>query len=139
MIDKQISTLINKLHFVSAKFHMFHWNVTGIDFIPLHMFFESAYTEVIEQKDRLAEYFRLTNRKAIINFEEVASLAKGFTVPENVKDMLANALAEYKEFMELYSKLERDIMLDEVISDAVKAMSKRMYFINSTLSKPSLN
>jgi starvation-inducible DNA-binding protein len=134
MIDKQILGLINKLHFVSAKFHIFHWNVKGIDFIPLHMFFESAYKEIIEQKDRLAEYFRLNNKKAVIDFNEVANLAKEFTVGDDVKEMLANALSEYKIILEMYNKLERDTLLDEVISDAVKAMSKRMYFIQSTLS-----
>ena len=128
-----ILKLINKLHFVSSKLHMFHWNVIGKDFLSYHEFFEESYKELLEQKDKLAEYLRFTDEKAVINFSEIERMSADFTLPEKAEGMLKDALKDYKSLLKDYEELVMDPVLEAIVSDILQEIEKKIYFIQSIL------
>lgn len=128
-----ILKLINKLHFVSSKLHMFHWNVVGKDFLSYHEFFEESYKELLEQKDKLAEYLRFTDEKAIINFSEIANMFADFTLPAKAELMLKDALTDYTSLLKDYEELVTDPVLEAIVSDILQEIEKKIYFIKSIL------
>jgi starvation-inducible DNA-binding protein len=132
-MEKNILKLISKLHFISSKLHMFHWNVVGKDFLSYHEFFEEAYKELLEQKDKIAEYLRFSSKKAEINFEDVLQMSKGFKIPKNAEDMLKDALKDYNSLLKDYEDLKKDPILDAIVSDILQEIEKKIYFIQSIL------
>ena len=132
-MTKEITKLINKLHFLSAKFHMFHWNVHGKDFLSYHALFEESYKQMIEQKDMLAEYLRMNKVKIIIDFAEVAALSKSFKLPLKAEGMLEEALSDYKSILKDYEAIKTDKVLESIISIILPEISKKIYLIESIL------
>ena len=132
-MEKGILQLISKLHFISSKLHMFHWNVVGKDFLSYHEFFEEAYKELLEQKDKMAEYLRFSSKKAEIDFDAVLKMAKGFKIPEKAEDMLKDALKDYKSLLKDYEDLKKEPVLEAIVSDILQELEKRIYFIQSIL------
>lgn len=134
----QILALINKLHFNSTKLHMFHWNVVGRDFLSFHKLFEESYLELLEFKDQMAEYLRFKEKgQAIVDFQKVAELAKGFKIPAKAEEMLKSGLESYVDILKDFKALdvaEKDLVLDAIISDILKALEKKIYFIQSILT-----
>jgi starvation-inducible DNA-binding protein len=135
-MEKKILNLINKLHFVSSKMHMFHWNVTGKDFLSYHKFFETSYRELLEQKDQMAEYLRFSGFSPVINFEAVTKMAESFVMPKTAEKMLEDALKDYHSVLADYTdkSFGEDPVLDAIISDILKDLEKKIYFIKSILS-----
>lgn len=57
-IDPVINGLHSTLHetmIATVKAQIYHWNVTGMAFGPLHDLFQEIYTDHFEAQDRLAE------------------------------------------------------------------------------------
>jgi starvation-inducible DNA-binding protein len=133
-----ISKLINKLHFVSSKLHMFHWNVKGPNFISYHEFLEEGYKQIIEQKDKIAEYlkFKNINQNVLIDFNEVAKLNQNFTIPKKAEEIMQETLNEYKSLLQDYSNIleEADKILEAIISEAEMDIQKQIYILQSILS-----
>ena len=46
----------------TAKAQNFHWNVTGMAFVPLHALFEEIFAEHFEAQDTFAERIRMLGR-----------------------------------------------------------------------------
>ncbi len=46
----------------TAKAQNYHWNVTGMAFVPLHALFEEIYAEHFEAQDTFAERIRMLGR-----------------------------------------------------------------------------
>ena len=133
-METNIVNLINKLHFFSSKLHMFHWNVTGKDFLSYHEFFEESYKELLEQKDQMAEYLRFSEKKAVIDFVQINELAEGFKIPETAEEMLSDALIDYKNLLDDYQSLVHEPVLEAIVSDILKELEKKIYFIQSILN-----
>ena len=132
-MSKEVTKLINKLHFLSAKFHMFHWNVHGKDFLSYHALFEASYKQLIDQKDMMAEYLRVNKTVVVLDFTEISAMAKSFKMPSKAEDMLKEALADYKSLLKDYEKIKPDKVLEALISEILPEVSKKIYLIESIL------
>ncbi len=60
--QQQMAALLNKrladAFLLYTKTRNYHWNVTGIEFIQLHRFFEEQYDDIAEEIDEIAERVR---------------------------------------------------------------------------------
>lgn len=133
-MEKSLQDLINKLHTYSTKLHMFHWNVTGRDFLSFHAFFEEAYSELTEQKDTIAEYLRFKGFTPMIELDKASSFAKDFKMPEKAEGMFEIALKDFKDLLNSYESLKPDKILEAVISEILPKLEKRIYFMSSILN-----
>ena len=57
-IAKALNLLLADTYMLYLKTHNYHWNVTGMNFQPLHEMFEQQYTELAEAIDVIAEQIR---------------------------------------------------------------------------------
>lgn len=132
-----LQKLINNIYFFESKLLMYHWNITGKDFLSYHKLLEESYREMAEHKDLLAEHLRYEGTGIVLDFQAVAQMAGNFTLPGNASDMLQDALMGYTSLISDYDQLEKDIVLDAIVSDIVKELEKRVYFIQSILTSTS--
>ncbi len=57
-VSQKLSYLLCNEFIIYIKTLKFHWNVTGSDFKPLHLFFEEQYEELLQIVDDVAERIR---------------------------------------------------------------------------------
>lgn len=71
---QQVIDLLNKrladAFLLYTKTRKYHWNVTGMEFIQLHRFFEEQYTEIAEHIDEIAERVRKVGGIALGTLDE---------------------------------------------------------------------
>lgn len=132
-MEKKLSLFVNKLQLISMKIQMFHWNVTGKDFLSYHAFFDEAYTELSSFKDSIAEFLRYKKIPAILDFNEIATLSKGFKLPSSALEMLKETLTLYKALEKDLLSMEKDVMLEIIISEILPTINKKIFFVQSII------
>ncbi len=84
-IAKALGHLLADTYMLYLKTHNYHWNVTGMNFQPLHELFEEQYTELAEAIDVIAEQIRALGHFAPGSFKEYSKLS-GITEEDSVPD-----------------------------------------------------
>lgn len=84
-IAKALSNLLADTYMLYLKTHNYHWNVTGMNFQPLHAMFEEQYTELAEAIDVIAEHVRILGHFAPGSFKEYSKVTT-ITEEEGVPD-----------------------------------------------------
>ncbi|MDI6400477.1 Dps family protein [Balneolaceae bacterium ANBcel3] len=89
-IAEALSHLLADSYMLYLKTHNYHWNVTGMNFQPLHELFEGQYTELAEAIDVIAEQIRILGHFAPGSFKaysKITSIVEEEDVPD-AKTML---------------------------------------------------
>lgn len=73
-VAKALGDLLADTYMLYLKTHNYHWNVTGMNFQPLHEMFEQQYTELAEAIDVIAEQIRSIGHFAPGSFKEYSKL-----------------------------------------------------------------
>jgi len=130
----QLKDFLNHLHFFSVQLQAYHWNFKGIDFLYFHKFFDERYSEVLEQKDKIAEYLRYKKEIALIDFTK----APVISVPKKDIDIVEAALDAYLAAQAECDKLlqnTKDPVLENILQQFMEDNAKIIYFLQSTLEK----
>jgi starvation-inducible DNA-binding protein len=98
-----IARLLNQVladeNLLYIKTRNYHWNVKGVHFHDLHLFFEGQYNILAEQIDDVAERIRQLNQHAIgtmVEFLEHTQLQEEPGKDLKSKDMLSNLLSDHE-------------------------------------------
>lgn len=73
-VAKALGNLLADTYMLYLKTHNYHWNVTGMNFQPLHEMFEQQYTELAGAIDVIAEQIRSIGHFAPGSFKEYSKL-----------------------------------------------------------------
>lgn len=85
-IAKALGHLLADSYMLYLKTHNYHWNVTGMNFQPLHEMFEEQYTELAEAIDVIAEQIRSIGHFAPGSFKtysKITSIEEEEDVPDD--------------------------------------------------------
>lgn len=123
----KIASVINALNEVLAdtyrlvlKSQIYHWNVTGPLFVPLHDMTEQQYTDMFDAVDVLAERIRALGKPAMISAENLAAGPNGrdadasLTADGMIRDLLSDHEA-------LAVRMRALVVAAEVADDPVTA------------------
>ncbi|MCK7556581.1 DNA starvation/stationary phase protection protein [Chitinophaga sedimenti] len=100
--SQAVALILNKLladeHILYVKTRNYHWNIEGRNFIELHKFYETLYTEMAETIDEVAERIRKIGHFAegrLKDFIKLASLEEGeYTTKQ--EEQLQNLLDDHE-------------------------------------------
>jgi len=103
---KAVAKLLN-VHLANTfvlytKTRNYHWNIVGMEFQPLHGFFEEQYDALAESMDEIAERVRQVGGIAAGTLEEFSVLTTLEEDPGHVptaREMLANLLADHESII----------------------------------------
>lgn len=82
-----------------TKTRNYHWNVTGIEFIQLHLLFEGQYEELAESIDEIAERVRQVGGFAFGTLDEFKQNSSIEEQPGHIpsaEDMIRNLLNDHE-------------------------------------------
>ncbi len=82
-----------------AKLRNYHWNVTGVNFYPLHAAFEAQFHEIADMTDDIAERIRQYGANAPGTMEEFIQKARLSETPgiyPDAQTMVANLVSDHQ-------------------------------------------
>ncbi|MCK6578488.1 MAG: DNA starvation/stationary phase protection protein [Anaerolineae bacterium] len=82
-----------------VKLRNYHWNITGMQFAPLHALFEAQYDQIAEAIDEIAERIRQLGGIALGTLDEFkknASLSENPGERPTAEGMIRNLLADHE-------------------------------------------
>lgn len=108
VIVEKLSVVLASTYALQLKTQNFHWNVTGPNFIGLHLLFEKQYNALAEAVDEVAERIRAIDGVSPGSFSEFAKLTKIKEAPHKPpsEKAMIGALAEDNDVL---SKLCNDV------------------------------
>ena len=113
-----LKRLLADEHVLYIKSRNFHWNVTGLDFGPLHALFETQYTALAGTIDEIAERIRSLGGVAPGSMKEFLKLSRLDEQPGGKLDaekMIAALLSDHEAVIRA---LRADIEKTDAAGDA---------------------
>ncbi len=104
---KHLTQILSDVYVLAVKAHVYHWNVKGPQFGPLHAFFETQYKELPNIADEIAERIRMLG--PLVDGGMAAFLKNTVIKEASTKPMDAKAML--KDYMQDIGKV-RDRLVD---------------------------
>ena len=125
------------------KLHDLHWNVKGMQFVPVHQYSESRYDDMAEKFDEIAELIIQHGEKPVSSISEyvknasIKELNKGSYRDEEVIKIIAEDMAQLKAAAEaLRLKMVEEDVFDvvAVLEEHIAGYQKELWFLNSMMA-----
>lgn len=140
MINK-LNQNIADLHILYVKLHNYHWNIKGMQFLPIHKMTEEYYEYVAELYDVIAERVLQLNAKPISSVKEYLDRAQiqdetasDFNAEQVLSGLTADfnyLLSAYKEILAMADKSE-DVSTANIISDSIQWLEKALWMLRAS-------
>ncbi|MEZ5774865.1 MAG: Dps family protein [Hyphomicrobiaceae bacterium] len=88
---KSLATVLGDTYLLMVKSHVYHWNVVGPQFLPLHELLEIHYRDLFQAADIIAERIRGLGHVAPLSFE---ALEKTTDIAEETRRRGAGEMVE---------------------------------------------
>lgn len=141
-VVNQLKQLQADAHALYVKIHNYHWNVTGMDFTPVHLKTEEIYTNMSVLYDDAAERTIQLGGKPYLTMSD---LVKATKIKEEKKDtfkskeVLKNIISDFEYLLKLFTKLsdEADKVSDKATTafadDNITILEKELWMLGSML------
>ena len=125
------------------KLHDLHWNVKGMQFVPVHQYSEARYEDMAEKFDEIAELLLQHGEKPVSSISEyvknasIKELNKGSYRDEEVIRIISEDMACLKGKAEaLRSEADSEGLFDivAVLEDHVAGYNKELWFLRSMMA-----
>ena len=125
------------------KLHDLHWNVKGMQFVPVHQYSESRYEDMAEKFDEIAELLLQHGEKPVSSVREYLALSsiqelnKDSYRDEEVIKIISEDMAYLKgkaEALRLEADAEGLFDIVAVLEDHVAGYNKELWFLRSMLA-----
>ena len=125
------------------KLHDLHWNVKGMQFVPVHQYSEARYEDMAEKFDEIAELLLQHGEKPVSSIREYLSLSsikelnKGSYRDEEVIRIISEDMAYLKGKAEsLRSEADSEGLFDivAVLEDHIAGYNKELWFLRSMMA-----
>ena len=125
------------------KLHDLHWNVKGMQFVPVHQYSESRYEDMAAKFDAVAELVLMHGEKPVSSIREYLELAsiqelnKGSYRDEEVLKIIADDMEALKAQAEaIRLDADKDDLFDIVamMEEHVSGYEKELWFLRSMMA-----
>ena len=138
-----MNTYLSDLVVFYMKLHDLHWNVKGMQFIPVHQYSESRYNDMAAKFDEIAELLLQHGEKPVSSISEYVKLSsikelnKGSYRDEEVLKIIADDMAQLKAAAEaLRLKMVEEDVFDivAVLEEHIAGYNKELWFLHSMMA-----
>lgn len=140
-IAKNLNPYLSDLAVMGLKLHDLHWNVTGMQFVPVHRYTESRYNDMAEKFDAVAELIIMQGEKPASTIKEYLELAtikelggrsyKDVEVIRIVMEDLARLKAEAEKIHEACAD---NFAVVTMMEDHITGYNKELWFLKAMMA-----
>ena len=142
-IAANMNSYLSDLVVFYLKLHDLHWNVKGMQFVPVHQYSEARYEDMAEKFDAIAELLLQHGEKPVASISQYLELAsikelnKGSYQDSEVIQIIAEDMALLKkeaEALRLAADEKGLFDIVAVLEDHVAGYNKELWFLRSMLA-----
>lgn len=131
------------LQILYVKLHNYHWNITGMNFKPIHEMTESYYNYFAEQYDEVAERIIQLGGKPFTSLQAYlknASLKEEDKNEFDIKYVLTSVLADFEFLNKEYQTISKsagdsgDVPTANIADENVAWLEKQIWMIKASLA-----
>ncbi len=138
-----LTRILSDVYVLAVKAHVYHWNVTGPMFGPLHAFFETQYKEMPDTADEIAERIRMLGPLVdggMAAFLKNTALKEASTKPMDSKAMLKDYMQDMMKVRDRLVEAEDyaddidDLVTQDLLVGIMAGFDKTIWMIKSHLA-----
>jgi starvation-inducible DNA-binding protein len=142
-VAERLGTVLASTYALRIKTQNFHWNITGPNFIGLHLLLETHYKELDEAIDLVAERMRALGAVApggLAAFDELSEIEDAPAQPPPEKVMLETLVTDHVTVSELCTDLStfaddaEDHATADLMNGRIEAHDKAAWMLRSHLA-----
>lgn len=140
-ISNRLSEILVDTYRLLIKTHIYHWNVVGPLFHPLHILTEEQYNTLFEATDIIAERIRALGHHAPVlagkSIDTSIELkASGQSALEMVKDLIADHEEAVRKMREIGTMADEkgDLVTADMLTDRLTFHEKALWMLRATIS-----
>lgn len=141
-ISKSLSEILGASYRLMVKSHVYHWNVVGPLFKPLHELTEEHYKDLFEAIDVIAERVRALGNVAPYTIENASEFAPKGEEVENLTaiDMVNDLTNEHEEICRKMRETagkagdNKDVVTEDLMTQRLAFHEKAIWMLRATAS-----
>jgi starvation-inducible DNA-binding protein len=142
-LAKHLSVILAETYMLTIKSHLYHWNVVGPMFKPIHDLTEEHYEDLFAATDDLAERIRALGHRAPVNVQD-GSLNLTVTLPAggmpDARDMIRDLVqsheiisAEMRD-MARYAGAHGDLVTEDLLTARITFHEKAAWMLRALVT-----
>ena len=142
LVAERLNKLLADEHVLYTKTRNYHWNVEGSNFMEMHKFYESLYTDLAEAIDEIAERIRKIGHYAQARMKDFLAntnlLEPDYTTDQktqlqNLLDDHETIVRELRKDITDFDKEYKDAGTTDFVTGLIKEHEKWAWFLRSYL------
>ena len=140
-IAAKMNPYLSDLAVMFIKLHDLHWNVKGMQFVPVHQYTEARYDDMAEKFDAVAELIIMQGEKPVsclkdyLELATVKELNKGEYRDEEVLHILYDDLSHLRaEALEIHESCADNFSVVAMMEEHVAGYDKELWFLKSMMA-----
>ena len=141
LISKKLNPYLSDLVVMYLKLHDLHWNVKGMQFVPVHQYTESRYEDMSEKFDAVAELIIMQGEKPVSSIKEylelasIKELAKGDYRDEEVLKIVLSDLEHLRaEALDIHESCSDNFSVVAMMEEHIAGYDKELWFLKSMMA-----
>ncbi len=114
----QLAGVLDDVYSLMVRTHVYHWNVEGPLFEPVHTMTEAQYTRLFENVDDLAERVRALDGKPAVNVNGFPTGVSNLSENQTAESMIADLLCQHETVVR---RMRTAVTAAEEVADVVTA------------------
>jgi starvation-inducible DNA-binding protein len=140
---KSLSAILASTYHLVIKSHIYHWNVVGPLFKPLHELTEEHYNTLFKATDIIAERIRALGHLAPSNVGDAAKFAPAsgdisqLTAEDMVRDLIEDHEAACRAMREAGTSADEndDLVTTDMLTDRLTFHEKALWMLKAIIAK----
>ena len=141
-MSKALTDILAATYRLTIKSHIYHWNVTGPLFKPLHDLTEAHYGALFDAADIIAERIRGLGHLAPVKVGDAAEFAPkgGSAETETAQSMVEDLIAEHEASTRNIRKAAKaadegdDMVTTDMLTERLAFHEKAIWMLGATIS-----
>jgi starvation-inducible DNA-binding protein len=142
-MSERLSTILADSYKLMIKNHVYHWNVVGPLFKPLHELTEEHYEDLFEAIDVIAERIRALGSTAPFNMEDAAKFApkKSNLECTTAIEMVEDLIKEHEDICRSMRDAadmagdNRDLVTEDMLTARLTFHEQAVWMLRATAAK----
>jgi starvation-inducible DNA-binding protein len=139
----ELSNILNATYRLTIKSHIYHWNVVGPLFMPLHQLTEAHYEKLFAAADIIAERIRALGFLAPVDIDATKGFApaKGSTDHDTAKSMVVDLIADHEEAIKAMRKSAEkageagDVVTEDMLTARLTFHEKALWMLKAIVAE----
>ena len=143
---QHLLTLLGMEYVLSIKLRNYHWNITGMSFLPIHKLLGQHYNKLSDCIDKIAEHIRTHNIAApgssseLLRLNSMASSpieeapGKLINVESAIQDLMYNHI-NIRSHINSFDKNNMDLAAQDLLSKLDKFHAKSIWILRAHIER----